>query len=129
MHAFQKLEYTLRGRWRPACFWSLLGRNPGSGRGVPVSFKMFKNSIVFFIQDSISAFKTHKIFKNIKCTQTDTAQIDPVLDHFGAATVAIHENIESTLNYNCSCADPVPEPVQMAVCGVLLDLYVSKSSA
>ena len=34
--------------------------------GVPVSFKIFKNSIGFFIQDSISALQTHKIFKNIK---------------------------------------------------------------
>ena len=88
-------QLSLRGRWRPACFWSLLGRNPGSGRGgVPVSFKMFKNSIGFFIQDSISALQTHKIFKNIKVGpdgQTDIRHLDPVLDHFGAATVAIPE--------------------------------------
>ena len=50
---------------------------------------MFKNSSGFFIQDSISALKTHKIFKNIKVGSDDTEQIDPVLDHFGAATVAI----------------------------------------
>ena len=49
---------------------------------------MFKNSIGFFIQDSISALQTHKIFKNIK-VQPDIRHLEPVLDHFGAATVAI----------------------------------------
>ena len=63
--------------------------------GVPVSFKMFKNSMGFFIQDSISALQIHKIFKVVKCGQTDgrtDGHLDPVLDHFGAATVAIPGN-------------------------------------
>ena len=72
-----KLEYTLRGRWRPACFLSLLGRmyRSGSGGGVPVSFKMFKNPIGFSNQDSIPALTTHKCFKNIKVTDGRTSHI------------------------------------------------------
>ena len=58
------LEYTLRGRWRPACFWSLLGRSrigSDSDRGgVPVSFKMFKKPMGFFIQDFIPALQRYR---------------------------------------------------------------------
>ena len=101
--------------------------------GVPVSFKMFKNSIGFFIQDSISALQTHKIFKNIKVItdrRTDIRHLDPVLDHFGAVTVAIPGifGFRSEIA-TCFSTEPVSEPVPMAVYGVLLDLHVSKSSA
>ena len=92
---------------------------------------MFKNPIGFFNQDFIPALQTHTIFKNIKVvTDTTHRQNDPVLEHFGAVTVAISRNFRvPVLNCNCSGADPLPEPVPMAVYGVLLDLHVSKSSA
>ena len=86
----------------------------------------------FFDQDFIPALKTHKCFKNIKVApgQTDTGQLDPVLDQFGAVTVAIHVNsgFQSEIA-TCFSTEPVSEPVLIAVYGVLLDLHVSKSSA
>ena len=91
---------------------------------------MFKNPIGFLNQDSIPALTTHKCLKNIKVAPDTHRQNDPVLEHFGAVTVAISRNFRvPVLNCNCSGADPLPEPVPMAVYGVLLDLHVSKSSA
>ena len=102
----------------------------GSGGGVPVSFKMFKNPIGFLNQDFIPALTTHKCLKNIKVVTDDTRQIDPVLEHFGTATVAIHVNFGFRSEIaTCFSTEPVSEPVPMAVYGVLLDLHVSKSSA
>ena len=101
--------------------------------GVPVSFKMFKNSIGFFIQDSISALQTHKIFKNIKVVtdrRTDGQTFGPGFGPLRRSYGCNSWNFRvPDLNCNCSCADPVPEPVPMAICGVLLDRHVSKSSA
>ena len=56
--------------------------------------------------------------------------MDPVLDHFGAVTVAIPGifGFRSEIA-TCFSTEPVSEPVPMAVYGVLLDLHVSKSSA
>ena len=91
---------------------------------------MFKNPIGFLNQVFISALQTHQCLKNIKVVTDTHRQNDPVLEHFGAVTVAISLNFRVTvLNCNCSGADPLPEPVPMAVYGVLLDLHVSKSSA
>jgi len=104
----------------------------GIGGGVPVSFKMFKNPIGFFNQDFIPALWTHKCLKNIKVApdrRTDR-HFEPVLDHFGTATVAIHINFGFRSEIaTCFSTEPVSEPVPMAVYGVLLDLHVSKSSA
>ena len=101
----------------------------GSGGGVPVSFKMFKNPIGFLNQDFIPALWTHKCLKNIKVV-TDIRHFEPVLDHFGTATVAIHVNVGFRSEIaTCFSTEPVSGPVPMAVYGVLLDLHVSKSSA
>ena len=73
---------------------------------------------------------THKCLKNIKVRTDDTRHFDPVLDHFGAVTVAIPGifRFRSEIATRFS-TEPVSEPVPMAVYGVLLDLHVSKSSA
>ena len=62
--------------------------------------------------------------------RTNITHLDPVLDHFGAATVAIPGifGFRSEIA-TCFSTEPVSEPVPMAVYGVLLDLHVSKSSA
>ena len=82
------LEYTLRGRWRPACFLSLLGRmyRSGSGGGVPLSFKMFKNPIGFFNHDFIPALQTHKCLKNIKVASDRRTDI---LSRFGTTSAQL----------------------------------------
>ena len=100
--------------------------------GVQFLSKIIKNSMVFFIQDSIPALKTHQCFKNSKVVtdrQTDK-HFGPVLNQFGAVTVAIHVNsgFQSEIA-TCFSTEPVSEPVLIAVYGVLLDLHVSKSSA
>ena len=74
---------------------------------------------------------THKCLKNIKMTDGRTDRhFEPVLDHFGTATVAIPGifGFRSEIA-TCFSTEPVSEPVPMAVYGVLLDLHVSKSSA
>ena len=91
---------------------------------------MFKNPIGFFNQDFIPALTTHKCLKNIKVITDTHTHLEPVLNHFGTATVAIHVNFEFRSEIaTCFSTGPVSEPVPMAVYGVLLDLHVSKSSA
>ena len=90
---------------------------------------MFKNPIGFLNHDFIPALTTHKCLKHIKVLP-DIRHFDPVLDHFGAVTVAIPGifGFRSEIA-TCFSTEPVSEPVPMAVYGVLLDLHVSKSSA
>ena len=70
------------------------------------------------------------LFKVMPDRQTDDRHLSLVSDQFGAATVAIHVNFgfQSEIA-TCFSTEPVSEPVQIAVYGVLLDLHVSKSSA
>ena len=112
---------------RPKSDWIGLG----SG-GVPVSFKMFKNPMVFLFKISFLPYRGTDLIKIIKwLPQTDGHHTDrpgfgPLRRSYGCNSRNFRV---PDLNCNCICADHVPEPVPMAVCGVLLDRHVSKSPA
>ena len=62
------------------------------GGGSEFLLKCLRILLVFLIKISFLPYRGTDLIKILKWPPHDTEQIDPVLDHFGAATLAIPEN-------------------------------------
>ena len=60
-----------------------------SGGGVQFLLKCLRIQLVFLFKIPLVPYRHTKSLKIIKWLPSDTEHFDPVLDHFGAATVAI----------------------------------------
>ena len=84
-----------RGRWRPACFLELARHNPAPDRiggwGSQFLLKCLRIQWGFLFKISFLPYRGTDLIKIIKWLP-DIRHLDPVLDHFGTDTVAIHVN-------------------------------------